>query len=98
MSLTVLPPQVLCLHRDLGLLSYQNSEKETLGAHSPPSVWYLVREIFNDMIKGYCSRMWGVYHRAQKDHRLEALAIKPHKKKMSTQRNWPEELNKRHLE
>lgn len=61
-------------------------------------MWYLVREIFNDMTKGYCSRMWGVYHRAQKDHRLEALAIKPHKKKMSTQRNWPEELSKRHLD
>lgn len=98
MSLTVLPPQVLCLHRDLGLLSYQNSEKEIPVAHSPPSLWYFVREIFNDMTKRYCSRMWGVYHRAQKDLRLEALAIKPHKKKMSTQRNWPEELNKRHLE
>lgn len=50
------------------------------------------------MTKGYCSRMWGVYHRVQKDHRLEALPIKPHKKKMSTQRNWLEELNKRHLD
>lgn len=30
--------------------------------------------------------MWGAYHRVQKDHRLETLSIKPHKKKMSTQR------------